>query len=160
MLSGETTLGKYPTEVVKYMAEICATAEKYYDKNFNYHYDGQVGSIAKGVVETAKALDAKAIVVDTITGNSAKNISNLKPVCPIVAVCKDQETANSLAVCYGIKAVVGNHLMDMDEIVEQNVELAKKALDLTTGDKVVVTSGIASRKEGQVTNFMKVEEIK
>ena len=160
MLSGETTLGKYPTEVVKYMAEICATAEKYYDKNFNYHYDGQVGSIAKGVVETAKALDAKAIVVDTITGNSAKNISNLKPVCPIVAVCKDQETANSLAVCYGVKAVVGNHLMDMDEIVEQNVELAKKALGLTAGDKVVITSGIASKKEGQVTNFMKVEEIK
>ena len=160
MLSGETTLGKYPTEVVKYMAEICATAEKYFDKNFNYHYDDQVGSIAKGVVETAKALDAKAIVVDTITGNSAKKISNIKPSCPIVAVCKDQETANSLTVCYGVKAVVGKHLEDMDEIVEQNTKLAKEALGLAKGDKVVITSGIASKKEGQVTNFMKVEEIK
>ena len=160
MLSGETTLGKFPAETVKYMAEICATAEKYYDKNFNYHYEGQVGSIAKGVVETAKALDAKAIVVDTLTGNSAKNISNLKPSCPIVAVCKDQETANSLTVCYGVKAVVGNHLMDMDEIVEQNTKLAKKALGLEKGDKVVITSGIGSKKKGQITNFMKVEEIK
>ena len=160
MLSGETTLGKYPTEVVKYMAEICATAEKYFDKNFNYHYDDQVGSIAKGVVETAKALEAKAIVVDTITGNSAKKISNIKPSCPIVAVCKDQETANSLTVCYGVKAVVGKHLDDMDEIVEQNTKLAKEALGLSKGDKVVITSGIASKKEGQVTNFMKVEEIK
>ena len=160
MLSGETTLGKYPTEVVKYMVEICATAEKYFDKNFNYHYDDQVGSIAKGVVETAKALEAKAIVVDTITGNSAKKISNIKPSCPIVAVCKDQETANSLTVCYGVKAVVGKHLDDMDEIVEQNTKLAKEALGLSKGDKVVITSGIASKKEGQVTNFMKVEEIK
>ena len=159
MLSGETTLGKYPTEVVKYMAEICATAEKYYDKTFNYDNQGQVGSIAKGVVETAKALEAKAIVVDTITGNSAKKISNLKPSCPIVAICKDQETANSLTVCYGVKAVVGQHLRDMDEIVEQNTKLAKEALGLEKGDKVVVTSGIATKKEGQVTNFMKVEEI-
>ena len=160
MLSGETTLGKYPTEVVKYMAEICATAEKYYDKNFNYDNHGQVGSIAKGVVETAKALDAKAIVVDTITGNSARKISNLKPICPIVAICKDQETANSLTICYGVKAVVGKHLEDMDEITKQNTELAKNALGLVKGDKVVITSGIANKKEGQVTNFMKVEEIK
>ena len=133
---------------------------KYYDKNFNYDNHGQVGSIAKGVVETAKALDAKAIVVDTITGNSARKISNLKPICPIVAICKDQETANSLTICYGVKAVVGKHLEDMDEITKQNTELAKKALGLVKGDKVVITSGLAHKKEGQVTNFMKVEEIK
>ena len=122
---------------------------------------GGIGkAIAKGVVETAKALDAKAIVVDTITGNSARKISNLKPICPIVAICKDQETANSLTICYGVKAVVGKHLEDMDEITKQNTELAKNALGLVKGDKVVITSGIANKKEGQVTNFMKVEEIK
>ena len=66
----------------------------------------------------------------------------------------------SLCLNYGVYTSVIDMSDDMDEIVEQNVELAKKALDLTAGDKVVVTSGIASKKEGQVTNFMKVEEIK
>lgn len=160
MLSGETTLGKYPVEVVRYMAEICATAEKYYDKTFKYNNEGQVGSIAKGVVETAKALDAKAIVVASITGNSAKKISNLKPVCPIIAVCEDQEVANKLTVCYGVKAVVGKFTNDMDDLVKQNLELAKKALNLQSGDKVVITSGLTnSSDETAVTNFMKIEEI-
>ena len=159
MLSGETTLGKYPTEVVKYMAEICATAEKYYDKKFNYNNEGHLDSIAKGVVETAKALNAKAIVVDSITGVSAKKISNLKPNCPIVAVCKDQETANSLTVCYGVKAVVGKSIDDMDEIVKEYIKIAKEALGLNKGDKVVITSGLSNKKEEKITNFMKIEEI-
>ena len=159
MLSGETTMGKFPVETVKYMAEICATAEKYYDKTFNYNHEGQVGSIAKGVVETAKALDAKAIVVSSITGTSAKKISNLKPVCPIIAVCENQEVANKLTVCYGIKAVVGKFIDDMDEMVKQNVELATKALNLQKGDKVIITSGLSNKKEEKITNFMKIEEI-
>ena len=159
MLSGETTMGKFPAETVKYMAEICATAEKYYDKSFNYNYDGQVGSIAKGVIETAKALDAKAIVVASITGESAKHMSNLKPTCPIVAVCVSQEVANKLTVCYGIKPVVGKFIDDMDQMTKQNVDLAKKALGLKKGDKVIITSGLSNNKKGTVTNFMKVEEI-
>ena len=159
MLSGETTMGKYPIETVRYMAEICSTAEKYYDKSFNYNHEGQVGSIAKGVVETARALDAKAIVVSSITGTSAKKISNLKPVCPIIAVCENEEIANKLTVCYGVKAVVGKFIDDMDEMVKQNLELAKKALDLKSGDKVIVTSGLSNKKEEKITNFMKIEEI-
>ena len=159
MLSGETTMGKFPIETVRYMAEACATAEKYYDKTFNYNNAGQVGSIAKGVVETAKALDAKTIVVASITGDSAKHISNLKPTCPIVAVCVSQEVANKLTVCYGIKAVAGQFIDDMDQMTKQNVDLAKKALGLKKGDKVIITSGLSDKKKGTVTNFMKVEEI-
>ena len=159
MLSGETTLGKFPAETVKYMAEICGTAEKYYDKKFNYDNSGQVGSIAKGVVETANALDAKAIVVSSITGNSARKISYLKPHCPIIAVCEDQKVANKLTICYGVKAVVGKFIDDMDDMTKQNVKLAKEALNLQKGDKVVVTSGLSNKKEEKVTNFLKIEEI-
>ena len=159
MLSGETTMGKFPAETVKYMAEICATAEKYYDKTFNYKFNGQVSSIAKGVVETANALNAKAIVVASITGRSATMISNLKPNCPIVAVFEDQSVANKYTVNYGVKPVVGKFYDDIDELVKQNVELAKNALGLQKGDKVVVTSGIASNKQEKITNLLKIEEI-
>ena len=159
MLSGETTMGKYPAETVRYMAEICSTAEKYYDKKFEYKYEGVVGSIAKGVVETANALDAKAIVVASITGRSANKISNLKPNCPVVAVFEDQMVANKYTVNFGVKPVIGKFYDDMDEMVKQNVELAKKALNLKKGDKVIITSGISANKEERVTNFLKIEEI-
>ena len=159
MLSGETTMGKFPAETVKYMAEICATAEKYYDKQFNYNHDGQIGSIAKGVVETARVLDAKAIVVASFTGNSAMHISNLKPTCPIVAVCVSQEVANKLTVCYGIKPVVDKYIDDMDLLTKQAIDLAKKALGLKKGDKLIITSGLGDKKKALATNFMKVAEI-
>ena len=48
----------------------------------------------------------------------------------------------------------------MDDLVKQNVQLAKAALNLQSGDKVVITSGLTnSSDETAVTNFMKIEEI-
>ncbi len=159
MLSGETTMGKFPAETVKYMAEICATAEKYYDKEFNYDYNGQIGSIAKGVIDTAKSLNAKAIVVTAVTGATVQKISNLKPSCPIVAICTTQDVANKLTICYGVKAVVGEFINDIDDMVHRNTKLAMEALNLQKGDKVIVTAGISDGKKEKVTNLIKIEEI-
>lgn len=160
MLSGETTMGKFPAETVGYMAEICETAEKYYNNSFNYNESGIDGAIASGVVEAAKAIDAKAIVVSSITGRSARYVSNLKPICPILAVCDSIEVANKLTVNYGVKAVVAPELNDMDDMVKQNVEIAIKELNLSKGDKIIITSGLSNnKKEEKVTNMMKIEEI-
>ena len=70
-----------------------------------------------------------------------------------------KDVANKLTVCYGIKPVVGKFIDDMDQMTKQNVDLAKKALGLKKGDKVIITSGLSNNKKGTVTNFMKVEEI-
>ena len=82
MLSGETTVGKHPVETVQAMANICETTEKY--AAFDYisikkQADNVPSAIAECVVESANRLDAKLICAATITGSTARLISNLKP---------------------------------------------------------------------------------
>ena len=90
MWSSETTTGKHPIEVVRYMAEICENAEQ------NYAYDASfvlvreidiTETIAKSVVDSASLLDVKVIVAATMSGYSARKISNLKPNSLILATC-------------------------------------------------------------------------
>ena len=69
MLSGETTSGKYPVETVRYMADICCEAEKFYDNDFsNKTKTGVTETIAASVVESSKVFDIKAVVASTVSG--------------------------------------------------------------------------------------------
>ena len=160
MLSGETTMGKFPEETVRYMAEICETAEKFYDNKFEHDKVSSVSeTVAKGVVECAKEDEIKLIVAHTISGNTAKRISNLKPSCPILATCANEEIARSLSLNYGVYAYVVNMSDDMDEIVDASKKTAIDKFDLKSKDEIIITAGLNSKKEHPVTNFMKIEEI-
>ena len=100
MLSGETTIGKHPVETVAAMASICETTEKY--ASFDYAFDidtldNITKSIASNVVISTDALGAKLICAATISGRTARVISNLKPDAPILALCPDEKTGRRLA---------------------------------------------------------------
>ncbi len=105
MLSGETTIGKHPIETVKAMADICEVAEKYaefdYTSNIKFVEDIPT-SIAENVVASANRLNAKLICAATISGTTARIISNLKPKAPILALCPDEKTGRRLALNWGV----------------------------------------------------------
>lgn len=165
MLSGETTTGEYPVETVRNMGEICEHIESsitykniFAEKSVNNPTD----AIIKGVAEAANSLDAKLIVVPTISGTSARLISNLEPKCPILALVGDEEVGNSLALNYGVFTKVVNYWNDMDEIFAETLEEAKKFINLEKGDHVIITGGFKVNKdENEVipTNLMKIETI-
>ncbi len=161
MLSGETTMGDHPVEVVKYMAEICETAEQFYDYDKKFEHDkisGVSELVAQGVVECAKAEDVKVIVAHSISGNTARRISNLKPTCPILATCDNEELARGLCLNYGVYSSIVKYTDDMDEIVAASKKAACEKFDLKEKDEVIITAGL-NNKEKPVTNFMKIEEI-
>lgn len=162
MLSGETTTGKYPIEVVRYMAEICENAEQYYD------YDAAFGSvreiditetIAKSVVDSALLLDVKVIVAATMSGYSARKISNLKPNSFILATCPTPSVARSLALNWGVYPKVVNVYDSTDEIVADAKVKATEFLNLSNGDIIIITGGFPNNNATKKTNFMKIEEI-
>jgi len=160
MLSGETTSGNYPVEVVKYMAEICADAEKYYDNDFNNKNKfGVTEAIVAAVSECARVYDIDVIVASTVSGYSARGISNLKPNCHILATCTSEEVARSLALNYGIDTTIVPVVDSTDEIVEVGREAAIDMFNLTSGNKILITGGLPKHNEKRVTNFMKIEEI-
>ena len=162
MLSGETTTGNHPIEVVRYMAEICENAEQYYDYEDCFDSVREVDiteTIAKSVVDSAMMLDVKVIVAATMSGYSARKISNLKPNSFILATCPTPSVARSLALNWGVYSRVVNVYDSTDEIVADAKVRAAEFLNLKNGDIIVITGGFPNNNMTKKTNFMKIEEI-
>ena len=162
MLSGETTIGKHPVETVAAMAKICETTEKY--ASFDYAFDIEnldniTKSIASNVVLSTDALGAKLICAATISGRTARVISNLKPDAPILALCPDEKTGRRLALNWGVYAGTLPYLPSTDEVLIQSVEKAKEFMELNEGDLIVITGGFPNTETKRITNLMKIEEI-
>ncbi len=162
MLSGETTVGKSPESVVKYMAEICEQAEEYYDYDYEFRSDRPVTiteTIARSVVDASDMLDVKLIVAATMSGYSARTISNLKPRSLILAACPTEKVAYSLALNWGVYPTIVPVYNSTDEVVTDAKRKAKEFMNLKEKDVIVVTGGFPNNTKVKVTNFMKIEEI-
>ena len=162
MLSGETTVGSHPIETVAAMANICETTEQY--AKFNYvatqdHVDTVPGAIAECVVESSNRLGGKVIVASTISGFTARLISNLKPNAPILALVPDESTGRKLAANWGVYPVILPICNSTDEVIIEGVKAAKNNIELENGDKVIITGSFPNNGESRPTNLMKIEEI-
>ena len=161
MLSGETTMGKFPVETVKFMADICESTEKYLDYSVNIDYVDKTipGAIATSVVETANLLGAKVISAATMSGSTARLISNLRPCCPIIAPCTDSSVARGLMLNWGVYPKVTEVFKSTDEIVNSSLALAKDFIEVENDDTIIITGGFPNDLENKNTNFMKIERI-
>ncbi|MDD5888614.1 MAG: pyruvate kinase [bacterium] len=161
MLSGETTVGKHPVETVEAMARICEETERYAE--FNYIDESRVYSIpqaiAENVVESSNRLNAKLICAATITGTTAKLISNFKPKAPILALCPNDASCYRLALNWGVYTKTIPMFESTDAVLMASVDEAKKFIDLEKDDRIVLTGGFPTTG-GSQTNLMKIEEIK
>lgn len=160
MTSDETTMGKYPVETIKSMAEICTKVEAY-SKNNNIIepiIKGETEIIAKSVVEASDELNTKAIVAATMSGHTALSISNYKPNAIILATVPSEKVAKSLSLNYGVYPVVVKEYGSTDELVKDAKKQAKEVLNLTVGDKIIITGGFPNTGH-KVTNFMKIDKI-
>ena len=161
MLSGETTTGEYPVEAVSFMAKICShTEDSHHYKNIyaKPHPSTIAEIMCTSVAATANELGAKLIVVPTVKGVSARLLSNLEPICPILALTSDKHIMRSLALNYGVyaKLVEESQLLSEGSFLSAQNE-ARKWMDFSEGDIVITTGGFhADPQEGQ-TNFMKVD---
>ena len=163
MLSGETTVGKHPVETVAAMARICEVTEQYAD--FDYLSNAVkvktvTAAICESVVDSANRLDAKLICTATISGSTAKIISNFKPKAPILALCPDEAACRRLALNWGVYTRTIPMYGTTDEVLNASVDVAKEFTNLEQGDIVVLTGGFPTIGKAKTTNLMKIEEIK
>ena len=164
MLSGETTVGKYPVEALNMMEKIIKAAERDIDYNSVLQKSIQTekrdvtGTLAYSVAGCALNLQCKAIFTPTMSGYTAKKISRFRPVCPIIAPSPNVGTVKSLALNFGVYPVLIDDLKSLDAIIEKSKKLAQEMLALTTKDNIIITGGYPFKKV-KTTNFMKIEEI-
>lgn len=160
MTSDETTVGNYPVETIQMMASICNSVEEITKYNLSeYKLKGTEihNTIAECAARSTQELPVKAVVVSTLTGKTALDISSLRPNAVIVAAVTSEKVARKLALKWGVYPKVVPVYEDTDDIVQDGIKAAKEVMHLQVGDIVTVVGGFPHNAH---TNFMKIEEIK
>ena len=150
MLSGETASGKYPVESIKTMALITSTTEdsaEYRERmkllDSNYRPGPEIGhSVIHSAYKLARNIEAKAIIIPTLHGNTARTIGSYRPEQVIIAVTPDKKVLRQLTMQWGV-APVSCGIAEESETMIQNA--VKNALDsgaVNAGDRVVMCAGI------------------
>ena len=165
MLGAETAIGAYPLEAVNTMNSIIDDIEKEIDYNdllLEISRKEEINiskAIAYSSVDSANRVKAEAIICSTLSGKTAKDISNYRPSCPVIAISPSSKVVRGLSINYGIIPISVGMAETTDELIELSLEAAKKVLNLSVGKKIVIV-GSFPIKSVNYTNFMKIEEIK
>ena len=161
MLSGETSVGKFPVETVRTMATIVDSTEVHgleqiSQIDWDPHTTG--GVISKAAVEVAERVGAAYLVAFTQSGDTARRMSRLRPRIPIVAFSPLVETGRELTLSWGIRTIQTPTVESTDEMVGQ-VDRALKELGLVQdGERVVIVAGTPTGRPGR-TNSLRVHKI-
>src|SRR4051812_10085371 len=147
MLSGETTVGKYPLQCVQVFERIASRIERSGGANYQQHaeFSSPRQKLVKSAVVMADELKADAILVFTLHGPMARYTSWMRPhSSPIFAICPNQHVADSLAMNRGVTP----YPMQFDTAPEQTIDralalLLKRGI-LKTGNTVVIIGALVT----------------
>ena len=150
MLSGETASGKYPVESVKTMALITSTteqSEEYLSRmkaaDSFYTPSQEIGHVvAHSAYKLARNLDAKAIIIPTLHGNTARMIGSFRPEQIVIAVTPDKKVLRQLMIQWGVAPVLCQIADDSEMMIQNAVKLALDFGAVKLSDKVVMCAGI------------------
>ena len=163
MLSGESAAGKYPVEAVKVMAEIAAYTEQQtsYKERFltaEFQIQNTLDAMSHATCSMAVDVDAKGIVVSSVSGKTAMMVSRFRCPVPIIGMTTDRKVWRKLSLSWGVYPAMTDQFTSMDVMFYHALAGAKKILGLQKGDRVVLTGGPINGKSGN-TNTIKVEEV-
>lgn len=163
MLSGETAAGKYPVLTVKTMAQIAEKTEKdiKYEKRFyqnEFKIKNTMDAISHAICGMSIDLNAKAIVVCSLSGMTARMVSRFRSPVDIIGLTVDEKIYRRLALSWGVTPVLCEVYPNQDVLFYTAKRKAKEEFNLNKGDIVVITGGNTNGKSGN-TNTIKIENI-
>ncbi|MFP8905356.1 pyruvate kinase [Streptomyces atacamensis] len=164
MLSGETSVGKYPVETVRTMGRIVAAAEEdMLSQGLRPLTESakprtQGGAVARAAAEMGDFLGAKFLVAFTQSGDTVRRLSRYRSPVPVLAFTPDPATRAQLNLTWGVETFLGPTARSTDEMVEQ---VDRRLLEMgrcERGDKVIITAGSPPGVPG-TTNMVRVHRI-
>lgn len=163
MLSGETAAGKYPVKTIQTMSKICETTEaginyknKYQKSEF--HINNTMDAISHSVCQMAIDIEAKAIVVCSLSGTTARMVSRFRPPVDIIGLSIEVKTWRALSLSWGIIPALCQYEPEMENLFKNAKIIAKTQLNLQKGDKIIITGANTMGRVG-ATNTIRIEVI-
>lgn len=153
MLSGETAAGQHPFRAVSAMHRILVQAESATTFSLDRNPDTKMLSevavhrLEQGLAACVMAqnLHAKAIVVITKTGQTARSISRFRAKIPVIAFTDMEQTQHQLAIAWGVHAHVIHLSTNFEKTIDTALALLVKKKLTARGDTIILATDIQSR---------------
>lgn len=161
MLSGETSVGDWPTETVETMARIIESTEVHglgRMTAIDWQPRTRGGVIAKAAAEVAQRVGAKYLVAFTQSGDSARRLSRYRGPIPMIAFTPVAAVRSQLALSWGIETFKAPEVEHTDEMVRQVDEHLLKINRVVEGDLVVIIAGSPPGLPGS-TNALRIHRM-
>jgi pyruvate kinase len=164
MLSGETAVGSYPVEAVDTMVRIAAAVEPefaYRDTPFHATRQGPryiSDVVGHAACDMAEVIEAAAIIVPTVSGETAREVSRHRPHRPIVACTPSRDVQRQLMLDWAVVPLALDPTKDVETLWLRSIDAVQRAGIAGPGDRVVITSGTNVNRPG-ATNTILVQTL-
>ncbi len=161
MLSGETSVGKYPIEVIKAMSNIISDAEQF---GYKYHRIQKpiiekdtfiLDSTCHTAANMAIQMNTNSIAVLTYTGSSVKKIASYRPKANIYVFTPNAKIQRQLSLIWGVQAFLSNDFMFTNDAVEFTLTTLFNRSKIDAGELVISVGTLPLNKKGN-TNMVKI----
>jgi pyruvate kinase len=161
MLSGETSVGKWPIKAIETMATIIEHSEDHGLDRIQPlgtlpHTTG--GAVTRAAAEIANLLDVKCMITFTQTGDSARRMARLRSSIPMLAFTPEPATRSQLAMTWGVETFLTPLVEHTDDMVLQVDEALLEEKRLEPGDLVVIVAGSPPGTPG-ATNALRLHRV-
>lgn len=163
MLSGETSIGKYPVETLKAMTQIVTEAEAgidYTNKHIGKLYDTSdiTSAISHATVSSAHDLDASAIIAITTSGYTAKMVSSYRPSTRIIGGTSNRRVYYKLSLSWGVTPMMMAMKAESEPLWSAVLMKAEDMGYIKKKDLVVLTAGLPIGIPG-TTNTLRIVQV-
>jgi pyruvate kinase len=160
MLSGETSVGRYPVQAVATMARIVETTESGSIPVPRLQHDPRTrgGALTIAASQIAASIGAKALVAFTQTGDTMRRLARLHCKLPLLACTPDPAVRNQLALSWGVQTFIVPSVHHTDDMFAQVDRALIEMCQAAVGDHVVIVAGSPPGRPG-ATNTLRVHRV-
>ena len=164
MLSAETAVGKYPLQAVQAMKKTIVSTEKYKKENISLFKSNTkinnepVKAIALAIKDIAYNIKVEAIIGFSVTGNTAKLISAIRPSAKIITISPHINISRQLSLLWGITSITNSDAKNWRQMMKISKEIIKSRKLTKVGGYAIITAGLPFGKS-KMTNMIRLYQL-
>ena len=164
MLSAETAVGKYPIQAVQAMKKTIVSTEKYKKENISLFKsktkinNEPVKAIALAIKDIAYNIKVEAIIGFSVSGNTAKLISAIRPSAKIITISPHINISRQLSLLWGITSITNSDAKNWKEMMEISKQIIKSRKLTKIGGYAIITAGLPFGKS-KMTNMIRLYQL-
>jgi pyruvate kinase len=174
MLSGETSVGKYPLQTVNIMNKVAKISEVSFankikkpmlQKDSKDPNDDLGLSVALSAVKLSESINASAIICFTESGSTPARVSRFKPSCPIISYSANPTTRRRVNLFWGVYSKDIPNIFfskdkksDLESLIQWVIQDLTNLKRVKKSDKIIIVAGVPLSKTG-ITNTLRIVEV-